>query len=86
MKNLFIGIDISKLKIDCAVMEATQEVHLEKVVENSDVKIKAFILQVIKALKIDKSDLLIFALNETIIFFSNSPKLKLLLKEYAPEL
>jgi len=58
-QSYVIGIDISKLKIDCAVMEATQEVHLEKVVENSDRKIKAFILQVIKALKIDKSDLLI---------------------------
>ena len=58
-QSYVIGIDISKLKIDCAVMDFTQQVHLEKVVENSDEKIKVFILQVIKALKIDKSDLLI---------------------------
>jgi transposase len=64
-KNIFmkqsyvIGIDISKSKIDCALMEASYEVQLEKVVTNSDEKIKAFILQVIKEFKIDESELLI---------------------------
>lgn len=54
-----IGIDISKSKIDCAVLGLDYEVKLENIVTNSDVKIAAFLNKVIKTLKISKSELLV---------------------------
>ena len=59
IQKYVIGIDISKSKIDCAVLSPEIEVKIEKEVSNTDSKIHKFITDVLSDLKIKASDLLI---------------------------
>lgn len=54
-----IGIDISKSKIDCALLSMVLEVTEEKEVVNNDQKIKSYLNGVLKKLQIDGSELLV---------------------------
>ena len=55
----FIGADISKSKIDFAVITSDSEILLEQVVPNTESKIKLFIKQVLKLFKTDVDHLLV---------------------------
>ena len=55
----FMGIDISKEKIDCAIVQPDFKVVLEKVVKNKDNNIKSFIQAFLRKTRIDVSSLLI---------------------------
>lgn len=59
IQKYVIGIDISKSKIDCAVLSSEIEVKFEKEVSNTDPKIHKFITNVLSTLEIRASDLLI---------------------------
>jgi transposase len=59
LQRYVIGIDISKSKIDCAVLSSELEVALEKEVLNTEIKIQTFISDTAKSLKISMSDVLI---------------------------
>lgn len=54
-----IGIDISKSKVDCAVLNFELDHILEKEVPNTKKELKKFLLQTIKELKIEKQDIVI---------------------------
>lgn len=54
-----IGIDISKFKIDGAVINSDYEVLVEKEVPNTDGKIEGFITNLLKSLNVDASQILI---------------------------
>jgi transposase len=58
-QSYVIGVDISKSKIDCALLTAEFEVLKEKIVLNSDFKIRAFLFQVLNTFSIDESDILV---------------------------
>lgn len=58
-QNYFIGVDISKSKIDCAVINAQMETLSEKVVVNTDQKVKSFLSGILKKLKAKPSEVLI---------------------------
>lgn len=58
-QNYVIGVDISKSKIDCAVMSFKLELLKEKEVVNTDLKLKAFLISVLKDLNIDVSEILV---------------------------
>lgn len=58
-QKYFIGVDISKSKIDCAVMSADLQLMLEKVVVNNDQKITSFLKGVLKRLKADAKQVLV---------------------------
>ena len=58
-QNYVIGIDISKSKIDCAVMTNKLVLLKEKEVVNTDLKLKAFFISVLKELNIDVSGILV---------------------------
>jgi len=60
MKQIYyIGVDISKEKIDVAVMDHNYQVLLEKVVPNQDSKLAVFFKNLLKKLKVEKDQLLI---------------------------
>jgi transposase len=60
MKQMyFIGVDISKEKVDVALMDQSYQVLLEKVVKNDDLKIVSFLNQVVKKFKLSKDQLLV---------------------------
>jgi len=60
MKQIYaIGIDVSKSKLDCAVISSDYEVIEEKEIVNSDKAISSFITQVLKRLGAGMSELLI---------------------------
>lgn len=59
IQNYIIGVDISKSKIDCAIMSTDYALIAENEVSNSDLKIASFLRNLIKKLKIEASDLLI---------------------------
>lgn len=58
-QNYFIGVDISKSKIDCALMSAGLTIILEKEVVNSDQKVKVFLLSVLKKLNLQADELVV---------------------------
>jgi transposase len=58
-QSYVIGIDISKSKIDCAVMSFRFELIKETEIVNNDLKVKQFIKKILQELKISKSDILI---------------------------
>lgn len=58
-QKYFIGIDISKGKIDCAVIRPDYSVVLEKTVKNTDRNVSSFFLALIKKLKTDHQSLLV---------------------------
>jgi transposase len=60
MKQIyFMGIDISKEKIDCALIDCSNQAQLEKIIKNKQESIVTFLQQVVKKLKIEKESLLI---------------------------
>jgi len=59
IQKYVIGIDISKSKIDCAVLCSEYDVVLEKEVLNTEAKIKKFINSVMKTQKVTISDMLV---------------------------
>ena len=60
MKQIyFMGIDISKEKIDCAVINRSNQVQIEKAVKNKRESIGAFLKQVLKRLKVSQPEILI---------------------------
>ncbi|WP_185151925.1 IS110 family transposase [Chryseobacterium vaccae] len=54
-----IGIDISKLKLDCTVMNFEYKVQCELIIPNTEKGITIFLKDLLKMLKITKEDLLI---------------------------
>ena len=62
-QKYFIGVDLSKEKIDCAVILSDYSIVLEKIVKNQDAKIKNFILAFAKRTKCSLSQLFICAEN-----------------------
>lgn len=58
-QSYVIGVDISKSKIDCAVMCVELELLKEKVVKNTDSNVKSFLMKVLKELKAEASDVLV---------------------------
>jgi transposase len=58
-QKYFIGIDISKGKIDCAVISSDFTVLLEKTVKNSDRNITSFLRALMKKFKVKQQDLLV---------------------------
>jgi transposase len=58
-QKYFVGVDISKNKIDCAVMDAHHRLLTEKELRNSDTTVKIFLASLLKKLKIQVEDLLV---------------------------
>ncbi len=58
-QSYVIGIDISKSKIDCAVMSSKFELIKENEIGNTDLKVKQFIKKVLLELKLSESDILV---------------------------
>lgn len=54
-----IGVDISKFKIDCALMSLDFKLLIEKEVENTNLKLKTFFKEVCQKLKIKNSQILV---------------------------
>lgn len=55
----YLGIDISKSKIDCALLNQNLEILLEQEVKNTDLSIEKFLLQLLSKQKIKSDELLI---------------------------
>lgn len=58
-QNYFIGVDISKSKIDCALISSDLAIILEKEVVNTDQKVKIFLLSVLKRLNLQPCELIV---------------------------
>jgi transposase len=58
-QNYFIGVDISKSKIDCAIINAQMNLFSEKEVQNTDQRVKSFLSSVLKSLKVKACEVLI---------------------------
>lgn len=58
-QSYFLGVDISKSKIDCILLNAELKPLIEKEVENTENRIRAFIDSVLKKHKIKSNELLI---------------------------
>ena len=58
-----IGIDISKSKLDCAVMDFEYKIHFEFTIPNTGKAILSFLKDLLNLLKITKEVLLICAEN-----------------------
>ncbi|KAB2804285.1 IS110 family RNA-guided transposase [Phaeocystidibacter luteus] len=71
-QSYFIGVDVSKNKVDIAVIARTQEVVLEREVPNTDVSLKRFFGSLIKQFAWCSSDVLICC--ETTGIYSNPLK------------
>lgn len=54
-----IGIDISKSKVDCAVMDFAFKIEYELIIINTEKKLRSFIKDMLKLLKINADELLI---------------------------
>ncbi|MFC3754515.1 IS110 family transposase [Chryseobacterium tructae] len=54
-----IGIDISKSKLDCAIMDSEYKIQCEQIIPNTEKGISSFLKGILKLLKITKEDLLI---------------------------
>lgn len=58
-QNYFIGIDVSKEKLDVAVINSNLELVTEKVITNSLAKINSFFSMLIRKLKVSKDQVLV---------------------------
>lgn len=58
-QNYYLGVDISKSKIDCALINDQFDLLYEKEVTNTDQKINNFLMSLTKKLNIDYSDLFV---------------------------
>ncbi|MDN3693806.1 transposase [Chryseobacterium tructae] len=72
-----IGIDISKSKLDCAIMDSEYKIQCEQIIPNTEKGISSFLKGILKLLKITKEDLLICCENTGIY---NRPLEKFLFK------
>lgn len=54
-----IGIDVSKSKLDCAIMDSGYRIQYEMIIANTEKGISSFLQSMLKLLKITKEDLLI---------------------------
>lgn len=60
-QKYFVGVDISKSKLDVAVMDTTFNILLEKVIPNDPAKIRTFISALRRKLKVASDEILICA-------------------------
>lgn len=58
-QKYFIGIDVSKEKLDCAIILSDYSVVLERIVKNNDNKISTFLRALLKKTKLPVSSLLV---------------------------
>lgn len=58
-QSYFIGVDVSKEKLDVCVITASNEIILEKIILNKPAKIKLFLAQLVRRLKIASPQILI---------------------------
>lgn len=58
-QKYFIGVDISKGKVDCACIDGSYKPILEKIVVNTDAKLFSFLTSLIKKLKVNCEDVLV---------------------------
>jgi transposase len=58
-QSYVIGVDISKSKIDCALMSVDLTLLKEKEIVNTDLKVKTFLIKLLKELSVDASKVLI---------------------------
>lgn len=58
-QSYFIGVDVSKEKLDVCIITASNEIVQEKIIPNKSSKIKVFLDQVLRKLKITSQDVLI---------------------------
>jgi transposase len=59
IQKYVVGVDISKSKIDCAVMDSELKLLIEKEVTNSDQKIEIFLKNLLKKLNAEVSEVLV---------------------------
>ena len=59
IQKCFIGIDISKEKIDIACIDEDDKLMFEKKIGNAELKIKTFLLGFLRKLKIEKTEVLV---------------------------
>jgi len=58
-QKYFVGVDISKSKVDCSVINGQYDVLSESVVVNTDVKLIAYLRKLVKTLKTEESQVLV---------------------------
>jgi transposase len=58
-QNYYIGVDISKSKIDCALINAQFDLLNEKEVKNTDPKVKMYLMGIMKKMKLGPSELVV---------------------------
>lgn len=58
-QKYYIGVDVSKLKVDIALMDQSKQVLLEQVVKNEVKALKSFFTKILRRYKIDIEDLLV---------------------------
>lgn len=71
-QRYLIGVDVSKEKTDCALINERIEVLSEKVVQNKDQKLESYFKSILKQHGIDKAELLVCCENTGI--YSNPLK------------
>jgi transposase len=60
-QKYFVGIDISKAKLDVAVMDSSMHIHLEKIIANNEAKIRTFFSAIRRKLKVSADQILVVA-------------------------
>ena len=60
-QKYYVGVDVSKGKLDIAVIDSSYNLKLEKVINNNHSKIKSFFTSLKRQLKVSANDLLICA-------------------------
>lgn len=58
-QKYIIGVDISKSKIDCAIIDAHFNLEREREVANQDAKLRSFLKDALKSLKLQADELLV---------------------------
>ena len=58
-QKYIIGVDISKSKIDCAIIDAHFKLEREREVANQDAKLRSFLRGALKSLKLHADELLV---------------------------
>lgn len=59
IQRCFIGVDISKEKVDVAGLDSDYKVLFEKKISNSEVKIRTFLLGALRKLKLSNQEILV---------------------------
>lgn len=58
-QKFVVGVDISKHKVDCAVVDSGMELHQEQIVVNTESELVAYFRGLLKSLKLDAAELLV---------------------------